>query len=172
MSTTSTISSSSSTVSHPEPHSFNPLSCHPPLSFNTAPVLEENEDELHQEQQQSGSDYDDPDSALDYYFNQDSRRRTYIYDQQSQWPLKDWQTVLPNPADPKEQDLKRHTLPRTNTSSSNSSQRRPQRDFETPLESFVKRGEWKRRGIVFGLDSDAEDEQTRHFEVNPFELVG
>lgn len=174
MSTTSTCSTSSSMASHSKPHSFDPLSCHPPLAFNTSPVIQEDEGEKQNDQghHESGSDLDDLESPLDYYFNQDRRRRTYVYEQEQQWPLKDWQTIPPGLAKLDDQSHRRCTVPRTTSSSSTTSQRRPPQILMSPLDEFVKRGEWKRRGIVFGLDNDGEDEQTRHFEVNPFELSG
>ncbi|ETS84312.1 hypothetical protein PFICI_02337 [Pestalotiopsis fici W106-1] len=183
MSTTSTASTSSSTTSHGHKlHTYDPLSLHPPLSLNTSPVIDEEYDEerrqsaeqsqlQHQQHQQVCSSYDDLDSPLDYYFNSDDRRRSYIYDQQSQWPLKDWQTVpsaMDNSSD--EEDVTRRAMPRTTSSSSTVSQRRPQKQFTGPLDEFVKRGEWKRRGIVFGMDAEAVEDESQHFEVNPFEF--
>lgn len=173
MSTTSTCSTSSSTLSHSKPHSYDPLSCHPPLAFNTSPVIQEDDsEEQHDEEQQpSGSDCDDTDSPLEYYFTQDRRRRTYVYEQEQQWPLKDWQTIPPGLVNMSNEQHKRRTVPRTTSSSSTASPRRQPQDFISPMDEFVKRGDWKRRGIVFGLDDAAAEEQTRHFEVNPFDLV-
>ncbi|KAK6086069.1 hypothetical protein SCUP515_00429 [Seiridium cupressi] len=176
MSTTSSISTSSSTLSsQSKSRSYDPLSLHPPLSFNTSPVIQEDEEEEEEHQNhehQSNADYDDLESPLEYYFNQDKRRRTYVYDQNVQWPLKDWQSVPPGLATTDDNEMRRHTVPRTDSSSSTLSQRRPLKETMSPLEAYVKRGEWKRRGIVFGLDETGEDEQTKHFEVNPLELAG
>lgn len=171
-STSSTISTTSSTVSHSKPHAYDPLSLHPPLSFNTSPVIEEDESEVHHEHRQlSDSDYDDAESPLNYYFNNnnhsnnaDHQRRSY--DQTAQWPLKDWQPIPPALADV---DEEQHTGQGTSrTSSSASSQRRPPKETLNQLNEFVQRGDWKRRGIVFGLDELALQEQARHFEVDPF----
>ncbi|KAF7535616.1 hypothetical protein G7054_g5236 [Neopestalotiopsis clavispora] len=184
MSTTSTASSTSSTTSHGHKlHTYDPLSLHPPLALNTSPVIDEEFDEeshqnaeqaqlQHQQHQQVSSSYDDLDSPLDYYFNSDDRRRSYIYDQQAQWPLKDWQTVPSSAFDNSSdvEEMTRRTMPRTTSSSSTVSQRRPQKQFTGPLDEFVKRGEWKRRGIVFGMDAEAVEDEASHFEVNPFEF--
>ncbi|KAI0142056.1 hypothetical protein BJ166DRAFT_503264 [Pestalotiopsis sp. NC0098] len=179
MSTTSTASTASSTTSHGHKlHTYDPLSLHPPLSLNTSPVIDEDYDEERRQSaeqsqlQQVSTSYDDLDSPLDYYFNNDDRRRTYVYDQQSQWPLKDWQSVpsggVEHSAD--EEGLTRRTMPRTTSSSSTESQRRPQKQFTGPLDEFVKRGEWKRRGIVFRGESEEMDSESHHYEVNPFEF--
>ncbi|KAK8072293.1 hypothetical protein PG996_005641 [Apiospora saccharicola] len=79
-----------------------------------------------------------------------------------QWPLKDWQAVPPGLAKMDEQEFAAQTTPRRLPND----QRRPPKDNNmSEMEMFVKRGEWKRKGIVFGLGSDYEDEQEQHFEL-------
>ncbi|KAK8008759.1 hypothetical protein PG991_011310 [Apiospora marii] len=152
MSTSSTVSHASSTGSNVKADSYNPLSLHPPLSFNTSPVLPEFDDESKAHIEGSG----------EFYYNQDCRRKTYVYDQAMQWPLKDWQAVPPGLAQMDEQELAAQTTPRRLPND----QRRPPKDSNmSEMEMFVKRGEWKRKGIVFGLGSDHEDEQEEHFEL-------
>ncbi|KAK8122236.1 hypothetical protein PG984_010906 [Apiospora sp. TS-2023a] len=151
MSTSSTVSHASSTGSNMKAD-FNPLSLHPPLAMNTSPVLPEFDAESKAHHGGSG----------DFYYNQDCRRKTYVYDQAVQWPLKDWQAVPPGLAKMDEQEFAAQTTPRRLPND----QRRPPKDNNiSEMEMFVKRGEWKRKGIVFGLGSDYEDEQEEHFEL-------
>ncbi|KAH8661931.1 hypothetical protein BX600DRAFT_465133 [Xylariales sp. PMI_506] len=153
--------------------SFNPLSLHPPLALNASPAISESSEDIHHGSSRYGQfrhttgglhEYgsEQSPSSGNFYFNQDSRRRTYVYDQHLQWPLKDWQTVPPGLADMSEAEVYRHTKPRT---LSTPSHRRPPREVTSDLDMFVKVGAWKRRGIVFELDSDSELDQVQHFEL-------
>lgn len=167
MSTSSTVSHASSTGSNVKADSYNPLSLHPPLSFNTSPVLPEfdAESKAHLERSDNSTHLgpeDFPTPTGDFYYNQDCRRKTYVYDQAVQWPLKDWQAVPPGLAKMDEQEFAAQTTPRRLPND----QRRPPKDSNmSEMEMFVKRGEWKRKGIVFGLGSDYEDDQEEHFEL-------
>ncbi|KAI0125277.1 hypothetical protein BJ170DRAFT_498040 [Xylariales sp. AK1849] len=173
-----TASSSSSTVStgsHRTAASYDPLSLHPPMSLNASPKLVDFDEDVFPDvrEQHDDSTEDMPEASPysplsegSYYFNQDARRRTYVYDQQIQWPLKDWQAVPPGLADVDNvEGVKRQTTSRTVSSTSISSHRRPPKEAMNELDMFVKRGEWKRRGIVFGLGSDEEEDQMQHFEL-------
>lgn len=130
------------------------------------------DDETYEVQQQeekhaAGKDAQDSEYSSEYssegevYFNKDKRRKTYVYDQQLQWPLKDWQAVPPGLAGMSEDEIQAHTASRTTAPS----QRRPQREDMSDLDMFVKRGAWKRRGIVFEPTTDIDFEQERHFEL-------
>lgn len=171
--------------------SFGPLSCHPPLSINTSPHFDEDrwcredterEDRFFSPTAKRAQDhYQDtpelsPVKGENCFFHRDNRRRiTYVYDQATQWPLKDWQTIPPGLADI--DDLSSEpatpTTPRP-PSCSHQRQRRPVEWMtQNPGSFFVKRGDWKRRGIVFHLDDDAEEEQEQHFPIEePFEFPG
>lgn len=167
MSTSSTVSHASSTGSNVKADSYNPLSLHPPLSFNTSPVLPEFDAESKAHIEGPGnsthlSPEDFPTPTGEFYYNQDCRRKTYVYDQAVQWPLKDWQAVPPGLANVDEQEI----AAQTTTRKLPNDQRRPPKDSNmSEMEMFVKRGEWKRKGIVFGLGSDYEEEQEEHFEL-------
>jgi hypothetical protein len=167
MSTSSTISHASSTGSNVKANSYDPLSLHPPLSFNTSPVLPEFDTSSKSHHEDSGntthlSPEDLPTPTENFYYNQDCRRKTYVYDQAVQWPLKDWQAVPPGLANMAEHEFDAQTTPRKLPTD----QRRPPKDSNlSEMDMFVKRGEWKRKGIVFGLGSDYEDEQEEHFEL-------
>ncbi|KAK8851605.1 hypothetical protein PGQ11_014084 [Apiospora arundinis] len=167
MSTSSTISHASSTGSNVKANSYDPLSLHPPLSFNTSPVLPEFDTSSKSHHEDSGNTThlnpeDLPTPTENFYYNQDCRRKTYVYDQAVQWPLKDWQAVPPGLANMAEHEFDAQTTPRKLPTD----QRRPPKDSNlSEMDMFVKRGEWKRKGIVFGLGSDYEDEQEEHFEL-------
>jgi hypothetical protein len=175
MSTSSTVSRCSSTGSHTKATSYDPLSLHPPLCLNASPIISEDDEIYAEVPRQEDRQYlrppqtasNDSRSSSEYssegevYFNQDKRRRTYVYDQQVQWPLKDWQPVPPGLASMSEDEITAHAATRTNATS----QRRPPREDMSDLDMFVKRGAWKRRGIVFEPTSDIDYEQTQHFEL-------
>lgn len=167
MSTSSSVSRSSSTGSHTKATAYDPLALHPPLFLNTSPMISEYDEDTHDKVEHEDNHSEIQDSGYSseesVYYNQDKRRRTYVYDQQLQWPLKDWQTVPPGLANMSEDDFNSHMAPCTTSNSS--SQRRPSKEAMSESDMFVKRGDWKRRGIVFGLSSDAEDEQSQHFEL-------
>ncbi|KAI3330630.1 hypothetical protein F4824DRAFT_331946 [Ustulina deusta] len=173
----STISQASSEASHRHrADNFNPLSLHPPLSLNTSPrVIPEydmvryredeeresrffNQTRYAEDHIQDQAEYS-PIKGKNCYF-EGSETRPYQYDQDSQWPLKDWQAIPPGLSEP---------------SSSNSSTvpsptrpdvpRRRNADWMDDNDVFIKRGSWKRRGIVFHLDHKDEEWQDKHFEL-------
>ncbi|KAK7751112.1 hypothetical protein SLS62_006941 [Diatrype stigma] len=171
--------------------SFDPLSCHPPLCINTSPHFDEDryredserEDRFFNQTQRAQDHYQDapelsPVKGENCFFHRDNRRRiTYVYDQATQWPLKDWQTIPPGLADIDDLSSEPTTplTPRPPSSRTRPDDQKRPVDWMTrdPGSFFVKRGEWKRRGIVFHLDDDAEEEQERHFPIEePFEFPG
>ncbi|RYP19414.1 hypothetical protein DL765_003387 [Monosporascus sp. GIB2] len=175
--------SRSSTESHRKPSrsgSLDPLSLHPPLNINSSPHFGEeryHEDEeresrfLNRAQPRTEDHIQDspeysPIKGENCYFHCDGNRRmAYIYDQTAQWPLKDWQTIPPGLADMDDGDSSSTPTTPLAPPPRPSNQRRPTNWMDDP--SFcVKRGDWKRRGIVFHLDPSAEEEQERHFELD------
>jgi hypothetical protein len=89
-----------------------------------------------------------------------STTRAYQYDQDSQWPLKDWQTIPPG--------LSESSSPTSSTASSPTQPNIPRRrnaDWMNDTDVFVKRGAWKRQGIIFHLDQKDEAWQEQHFEL-------
>jgi hypothetical protein len=158
-STSSSVSHTSSVGSSLKSMSFDPLSLHPPLSLNASPCIAQEhqieEEHINNTTTQSPSDDQEP-----FYYNKDCRRRTSVYDNAIQWPLKDWQAVPPAEL----ADLS-NAQTMTPTTPAPADQRRPPKEGMSAMDMFVKRGDWKRRGIVFELDSDAEDEQEQHFEL-------
>ncbi|KAI1272706.1 hypothetical protein F5Y07DRAFT_288226 [Xylaria sp. FL0933] len=173
----STVSHASSEASYRhKPDGFNPLSLHPPLNLNTSPhivpeydIVRYREDEEResrffnqtryaQDHIQDLAEYS-PVKGHNCYF-EGPRTRSYHYDQDSQWPLKDWQAIPPGLSEPG-----------SSSSSTVSSPTRPDvprrrnADWMDDSDVFVKRGEWKRRGIVFHLDERDEEWQERHFEL-------
>ncbi|KAI1246542.1 hypothetical protein MGN70_013442 [Eutypa lata] len=177
----------SSTESHRKPGSFDPLSLHPPLSINTSPQFDE---ERYREDTERESRFFNPTRrAEDHYqdspeyspvkgencfFRRDGHKRiTYVYDQTTQWPLKDWQTIPPGLAHI--DDMSEPTTPLTPRPAShhNNHQKRPVQWMTDDPSFYVQRGEWKRRGIVFHLDDAAEEEQEQHFPIDePLEFPG
>lgn len=186
----------SSTDSHRRPGcslsssaSFDPLSLHPPLALNTSPRFDEaryredaeredrffNQTRRAEDHIQDSPEYS-PVKGENCFFRRDNDRRvTYVYDQAAQWPLKDWQTIPPGLADI--EDVSEPATPLTPLTPRPASrhyelQRRPAGWMDDPC-FYVKRGDWKRRGIVFHLDASAEEEQEQHFEIEqPFEFPG
>ncbi|KAI0534380.1 hypothetical protein GGR58DRAFT_61390 [Xylaria digitata] len=176
-SSSSTLSQASSESSHrSRADSYNPLSLHPPLSLNTSPhIIPEYDMVRYQEDEERESRFFNqtryaedhiqdlaeysPVKGKNCYF-EGSKARPYQYDQDSQWPLKDWQTIPPGLSEP---------------SSSNSSTapsptrldapRRRDADWMNDADAFVKRGAWKRQGIIFHLDERDENWQEQHFEL-------
>ncbi|GAP93320.1 hypothetical protein SAMD00023353_11200210 [Rosellinia necatrix] len=176
--------SSSSTISHASeddshrrrPDRFNPLSLHPPLSFNTSPHMPQYDIARYQEDEERESRFFDqtryaddhiqdmteysPIKGKNCYFD-GSTARPYQYDQDSQWPLKDWQTIPPGLSEPSS----------SNSSSLASSPtqpdvpRRRNADWMDDTDVFIKRGAWKRQGIVFHLSEQDEQFQHQHFEL-------
>ena len=158
-STSSNVSHTSSVGSSLKSMSFDPLSLHPPLSLNASPCIAR-EHQIEGEHSDNISAQGPSDDQEQSYHNKDSRRRTYVYDNAIQWPLKDWQSVPP--AELSDQsNVQTETL----TTPALADHRRPPKEGMSAMDMFVKRGDWKRRGIVFELDSDAEDEQEQHFEL-------
>ncbi|RYP44588.1 hypothetical protein DL768_008961 [Monosporascus sp. mg162] len=175
--------SRSSTESHRKPSrsgSLDPLSLHPPLNINSSPHFDEeryHEDEereshsLNREQpREEGHIQNSPECSPikceNCYFPCDGNRRmAYVYDQTAQWPLKDWQTIPPGLADMDDGDSSSTPTTPLAPPPHPSNQRRPTNWMDDPGFCF-KRGEWKRRGIVFHLDPSAEEEQEQHFELD------
>ncbi|KAI8948094.1 hypothetical protein F4801DRAFT_472788 [Xylaria longipes] len=174
-SSASTISNASSESSQRRIDRFNPLSLHPPLSINTSPHVPEYDMVRYQEDEerearffnqtryaedhiQDLSEYS-PIKGKNCYF-EGTRTRPYQYDQDSQWPLKDWQTIPPGLSEPD-----------SSYSSTASSPTRPDvprrrnADWMNDTDVFVKRGAWKRQGIVFHLEEKDEEWQEKHFEL-------
>ena len=158
-STSSTVSHTSSVGSSLKSMSFDPLSLHPPLSLNASPCIAR-EHQIEEEHNAHTTNQEASGEEGQFYYNKDNRRRTYVYDDAVQWPLKDWQAVPPAEL----ADLS-SAQPETPTTPAPASHRRPPKEGMSAMDMFVKRGDWKRRGIVFELDSDAEDEQEQHFEL-------
>ncbi|KAI0019100.1 hypothetical protein F4780DRAFT_467337 [Xylariomycetidae sp. FL0641] len=158
---------------------YNPLSLHPPLSLNTSPKLtehdmaryEEDEDRENRFFNQTRHANDHIQELAEYspvkgkncYFER-PQGGLYTHDQSSQWPLKDW------PIPP---GLAKQDVPSTETSpfthpvrpSRPSGHQRRNTDWMDDNDVFVKRGDWKRRGIVFHLDPQDADLQEQHFEL-------
>ncbi|KAI1392545.1 uncharacterized protein F4822DRAFT_425749 [Hypoxylon trugodes] len=179
-STSSTASHASSTASGHD-RMYDPLSLHPPLSLNTSPhIIPEYDEVRYQEDEerehrffnqtrhvedhiQDSAAYS-PVKGQNCYFQRPAGGRPYIYDQTVQWPLKDWQAIPPGLA---ELDSSASSA----SSSSAGSPTRPTNHRRRPTEwmndrdALLKRGDWKRRGIVFHLDSEEEQEQEQHFEL-------
>ncbi|RYO88391.1 hypothetical protein DL762_003777 [Monosporascus cannonballus] len=175
--------SRSSTESHRKPSrsgSLDPLSLHPPLNINSSPHFDE---ERHHEDEERESRFlnraqpraedhiqDSPEyspiKGENSYFHCDrNRRMAYVYDQTAQWPLKDWQTIPPGLTEMGDGDSSSTPTMPLALPPRPSNQRRPTNWMDDP--GFcVKRGDWKRRGIVFHLDPSAEEEQERHFELD------
>ncbi|KAI1147799.1 hypothetical protein F4825DRAFT_128787 [Nemania diffusa] len=176
-SSSSTISRASSEGSHlHRADRFNPLSLHPPLSLNASPHIipeydivryqedEEREDRFFNQTRYAEDHIQDlaeysPVKGKNCYF-EGSRTRAYQYDQESQWPLKDWQAIPPG--------LSNYSSPSSSVASSPTQPDMPRRrnaDWMDDTNVFVKRGAWKRQGIVFHLDEKDETWQEQHFEL-------
>ncbi|KAI1116616.1 hypothetical protein F5Y14DRAFT_405960 [Nemania sp. NC0429] len=180
LSSSSTISQASSEASHRHPAAdrLNPLSLHPPLSLNTSPHIvpapaydmeryqedEEREARFFNQTRYAEDHIQDlaeysPIKGKNCYF-EGSGTRSYQYDQDSQWPLKDWQTIPPG--------LSESSSTSSSTASSPTQPDTPRRrnaDWMNDTDVFVKRGPWKRQGIVFHLDQNDESWQEQHFEL-------
>jgi hypothetical protein len=181
-SSSSTISGTSSEDSSHRPKTadrYNPLSLHPPLSLNTSPhIVPEYDMRRYQEDEERESRFfnqthhaEDHIQDLAEYspikgtncFFEGSTAKPYHYDQDSQWPLKDWQTIPPCPSG--------STSGTDSSSSSTTSSpttpdipRRRNAEWVDDNDVF-KRGAWKRRGVVFHLDKEDEELQEQHFEL-------
>ncbi|KAI1193031.1 hypothetical protein F5X97DRAFT_315499 [Nemania serpens] len=177
-SSSSTISQISSEGSHRHQPTdrLNPLSLHPPLSLNTSPHIVPEYDMMRypDDEEREARFFDQTHYAEDHiqdlaayspikgkncYF-EGSGTKPYQYDQECQWPLKDWQTIPPGLSEPS-----------STSSSAVSSPTRPDiprrrnADWMNDTDVFVKRGPWKRQGIVFHLDQNDEAWQEQHFEL-------
>ncbi|KAI1105986.1 hypothetical protein F4804DRAFT_302569 [Jackrogersella minutella] len=174
-STSSTVSQASSTASHDR--LYDPLSLHPPLSLNTSPHIISEYDELryledleserhffdqphHTEEHINNSTEYSPVKSRGRHRRRPSEARPYVYDQGTQWPLKDWQAIPPGLA---ELDSSPSSSSESPTQLTN--HRRRPTDWMNDRDAMLKRGEWKRRGIVFHLHEGAEHEQEQHFEL-------
>ncbi|KAI2472303.1 hypothetical protein F4781DRAFT_384114 [Annulohypoxylon bovei var. microspora] len=169
-STSSTASQASSTASHDR--LYDPLSLHPPLSLNTSPhMIPEYEEDAEREHRffdqthhaddhlQDSAEYS-PIKGRNCYLRRPSEVRPYVYDQGEQWPLKDWQAIPPGLA---ELDSSATSPVGSPTQSTNHRRRPTQWMHES--DAMLKRGDWKRRGIVFHLDETDERDQEQHFEL-------
>ncbi|KAI0173611.1 hypothetical protein GGR52DRAFT_395782 [Hypoxylon sp. FL1284] len=172
-STSSTASQASTTSSNER--LYDPLSLHPPLSLNSSPhITSEYEDPRQREDEERESRFFNqshraeehiqdmaeysPIKGQNCYFTRPTGGKPYVYDQSVQWPLKDWQAIPPGLAE----------LDESPTSSPPESPTRPTRrptDWMNDRDAMLKRGNWKRRGIVFQLASDTEGQQEEHFEL-------
>ncbi|KAI1337111.1 hypothetical protein F5Y15DRAFT_161678 [Xylariaceae sp. FL0016] len=175
-SSTSSQFSSASESSTTRAARYDPLSLHPPLSFNTSPRIapeydmtryredEEREDRFFNQTRHADDHIQDlteysPVKGKNCFFEKPTGR-PYTYDQQSQWPLKDWQAIPPGLAE----DGYTYTTPLSSPSRPTRHRRR-NTDWMNEPDVFVKRGAWKRQGIVFHLDSGNEEMQEQHFEL-------
>ncbi|KAI1212514.1 uncharacterized protein F4807DRAFT_457312 [Annulohypoxylon truncatum] len=175
-STSSTASQASSTASHDR--RYDPLSLHPPLSLNTSPhmipefdeVRDREEDEREEDERehrffdqtqhaedhlQDSAEYS-PIKSRNCYLRRSSTARPYVYDQDGQWPLKDWQAIPPGLAELDSSASSARSQP--------TNHRRPT-NWMKESDAMLKRGDWKRRGIVFHLDEENVREQEQHFEL-------
>ncbi|KAI1263880.1 hypothetical protein F5Y18DRAFT_118947 [Xylariaceae sp. FL1019] len=170
-SSASTISQASSEGSRMP---YDPLSLHPPLTLNTSPAIIPEYDMAR---------YREDEAREDRFFNQTRHAedhihdlveyspikgkncwfegpKAYSYDQESQWPLKDWQAIPPGLSD--------SPSPSSSTLSSPTRLTAPRRrntDWMGDTDNFVKRGAWKRQGIIFRLDDEDKEFEEQHFEL-------
>jgi hypothetical protein len=187
--------SSSSTVSHVSSSanssfrhrtttdSYNPLSLHPPLRLNISPhVIPEYDMARYQEDEerearffnqtrhaddhiQDMAEYSPVKGKNCYFQGSTTKSYTYTYDQDSQWPLKDWQTIPPGlSSDSSSASSSAHTSAATSPTQL-STPRRRNADWMNDTDVFVKRGAWKRQGVVFQLIEEDEGLQEQHFEL-------
>ncbi|KAJ2996723.1 hypothetical protein NUW58_g885 [Xylaria curta] len=175
-SSSSTISQASSDSSHRRADRYNPLSLHPPLRLNTSPHVPEYDMVRYQEDEerearffnqtryaedhiQDLAEYS-PIKGKNCYF-EGPNTRPYQYDQDSQWPLKDWQTIPPGLSEVEPSSPSTVSSP----TRSDAPQRRNTDWMDNDIDAFVRRGAWKRRGIVFHLDNPEEEWREQHFEL-------
>ncbi|KAI1662883.1 hypothetical protein F4813DRAFT_13347 [Daldinia decipiens] len=176
-STSSTVSTASSSS---DAKLYDPLSLHPPLCLNTSPnIIPEYEEERHLEKEERERRFlertpqhptEHLDNAAEYsplkdrncFFAQAAAGRPYVYDQTVQWPLKDWQAIPPGLAELNSSSL--DSSPASSPTQHYNHRRRPT-EWMSERDALLKRGDWKRRGIVFHLDPNDEEEQEQHFEL-------
>ncbi|KAI1632348.1 hypothetical protein F4809DRAFT_653369 [Biscogniauxia mediterranea] len=175
-SSSSSISQASSNGSHGKPACYDPLSLHPPLTLNTSPhIIPEHDVARYREDEERERRFFNQTRHVEDHIQdmteyspvkgkncciERPKGRSYLYDQNSQWPLKDWQVVPPGLA----QLDATSTAPQGLSPPPLTHQRR-NTDWMYESDVFVKRGAWKRRGIVFQLDSEDELLQELHFEL-------
>ncbi|KAI1766793.1 hypothetical protein GGR53DRAFT_464112 [Hypoxylon sp. FL1150] len=177
-STSSTVSRTSSTTSSHD-RLYDPLSLHPPLSLNTSPhIIPEYEEARYQEDEereerffnqtqhaeehiQDLADYSPVKGQNCYFVRPAGGGKPYVYDQGVQWPLKDWQVIPPGLA---ELDDSATSSPAESPTRPTDNRRRPT-NWMNDRDAMLKRGDWKRRGIVFHLGNEEEEQQERHFEL-------
>ncbi|KAI0397669.1 hypothetical protein F5Y17DRAFT_320026 [Xylariaceae sp. FL0594] len=187
--TSSSASSYSRHTNRPTPHGYNPLSLHPPLRLNTSPhVIPEYEYEHDMARYQEDEEREvrffhqtryaedhiqdlaeySPVKGENCYFHGSTTkpfdRHTYTYDQDSQWPLKDWQPIPPGLSDSSSSSSSQSSSAATSPTQSGSPPRR-NADWMNDTDVFVKRGAWKRQGVVFHLNEQDEEFQEKHFEL-------
>lgn len=161
MSSSSSISYSSE---HRGPASYDPLSLHPPLSMNASPCLpEHDEDSGYGENNrqyatmstvdESPSSSAEPSPTMEegrYYFKQDTRRERAVYNSAIRsWPLQDWQPIALE-----DMRMGQNLTPQSQAGD----QRRPPTE-ESEADMFIRRGDWKRRGVIFHPDVDDQEEE-------------
>jgi hypothetical protein len=177
-SSSSTNSQASSSGSqHRKGDDYNPLSLHPPLSINTSPHIEPEydvaryqEDEERESRffNQTGHAEDRIRNLAEYSHNkgkncifEGTEAKPYVFDRASkQWPLKDWEPLPPGLSEASSSNASTVSSPTRPTASG-----RRNTDWMDDRDVFVKRGSWKRQGIVFHLDEDDQDLQEQHFEL-------
>ncbi|KAI5867449.1 hypothetical protein GGS23DRAFT_592762 [Durotheca rogersii] len=168
----STASQCSSTSSQDRAASYSPLSLHPPLRLNMSPQIIPEYDEItYREDDQTshaGDNLQDstecsPVTGHSCYLARPGGGRPYVYDESANWPLKDWQTVPPGLAE-LESPVSLSSSPPESPSRLTHPRRRPT-EWMNDRDVYLKRGDWKRRGIVFHLDSEEEEEQEHNFEL-------
>ncbi|CAJ2504498.1 Uu.00g118920.m01.CDS01 [Anthostomella pinea] len=155
---------------------YGPLSSHPPLSLNTSPrgvpgydMARYRDDEERESRFFNQTNHVEdhilelaeysPVKGRNCYFER-PKGRPYVYDQGSQWPLKDWQATPPGFAEMDSAATSPSSSPTRPTH-----HRRRNTDWMNDADVFVKRGAWKRQGIVFHLDSKEQELQEEHFEL-------
>jgi hypothetical protein len=177
--------SQDSTISSCKVQPFSPLFSHPPLSLNASPSLPDDQEVAWRQgvgRESSRIPDEEPVSSAPAYTHTKSHsysgrnpsEREYFYDQGAQWPLKDWQTIPPGLVEASYFDLMGSSSSSEDEVIATPLRPRPakhQRAMTEPtlelVESdlVVKRGAWKRRGIVFQMDPEAAADEERHFEL-------
>ncbi|KAI1436978.1 hypothetical protein GGR50DRAFT_157659 [Xylaria sp. CBS 124048] len=179
-------SSSSSTLSvgstdAPHRHKtdrFNPLSLHPPLTLNASPhilpIYEYDMERYQADEEREARFFHQTHYAHDHiqnlaeyspvkgencYFD-GARTRPYLHERDSEWPLKNWQGISADISPPSSAPSSASTSPRQPVPPT-----RRNADWMDDRDVFIKRGAWKRQGIVFGLRETDEDFQEQHFEL-------
>ncbi|KAI0154109.1 hypothetical protein GGR57DRAFT_116517 [Xylariaceae sp. FL1272] len=172
-SSASTISQASSETGRMP---YDPLSLHPPLTLNTSPAIlpeydmaryredEAREDRFFNQTRHADDHIHDfveysPIKGKNCWF-EGPKARPYIYDQDSQWPLKDWQAIPPGSSGSDSQSASTSSSP-----TRFAAPRERNTDWMEDTDVFVKRGPWKRQGIIFHLDDEDKELEEKHFEL-------